>query len=159
MFRHCFDLFPVPRRPRGETSSVSGVTHDSRSVRPGFAFVAVPGFRHDGTLFAAEAMRRGAALVVAERPVEGVPTAVVPDARAALSALARAVNGDPSAALTVFGVTGTNGKTTTSYVLHAVLSGARGAQRCGLMSTAETVSGVRFWVTSSTSANTGVAPT
>ncbi len=121
--------------------AVSGVTHDSRAVRPGFAFVAVPGFRHDGTLFAAEARRRGAALVVAERPVEGVPTAVVPDARGALAALARAVNGDPSAAMAVYGVTGTNGKTTTSYVLHAVLSGARGEEKCGLMGTAETIIG------------------
>lgn len=124
--------------PRG-VGSVSGVTHDSRAVCPGFAFVAIPGFKRDGTLFAAEALRRGAALVVAERPVEGVPTAVVPDARGALAALARAVYGDPSAALAVYGVTGTNGKTTTSYVLHAVLSGARGKERCGLMSTAETV--------------------
>jgi len=124
-----------------EVSTVSGVTHDSRAVRPGFAFVAVPGFRHDGTLFAAEALRRGAALVVAERPVEGVPTAVVPDARGALAALALAVHGDPSAALAVYGVTGTNGKTTTSYVLHAVLSGARGNEKCGLMGTAETIIG------------------
>ncbi len=122
-------------------ASVSGVTHDSRAVRPGFAFVAVPGFKHDGTLFAADAMGRGAALVVAERPVEGVPTAVVHDARVALAALARAVHGDPSAALSVYGVTGTNGKTTTSYVLHAVLSGARGREKCGLMSTAETIIG------------------
>ncbi|HEV2094742.1 MAG TPA: Mur ligase family protein, partial [Rubrobacter sp.] len=119
--------------------SVSGVTHDSRAVRPGFAFVAIPGFRHDGALFAAEAARRGAALVVAERPVDGVPTAVVPDAREALAALARVVHGDPSAALAVYGVTGTNGKTTTSYVLHAVLCGARGEERCGLMGTAETI--------------------
>jgi UDP-N-acetylmuramoyl-L-alanyl-D-glutamate--2,6-diaminopimelate ligase len=124
-----------------EVSTVSGVTYDSRAVRPGFAFVAVPGFRHDGTLFAAEALRRGAALVVAERPVEGVPTAVVPDARGALAALALAVHGDPSAALAVYGVTGTNGKTTTSYVLHAVLSGARGEEKCGLMGTAETIIG------------------
>ena len=119
--------------------TVTGATHDSRAVRPGFAFVAVPGFRHDGAMFASEAARRGAALVVAERPVEGVPTAVVPDARAALAALARAVHGDPSGALAVYGVTGTNGKTTTSYVLHAVLSGARGEERCGLMGTAETI--------------------
>ena len=123
---------------------VSGVTHDSRAVRPGFAFVAVPGFRLDGTVFAAEAARRGASLVVAERSVGaevpiGVPTVVVPDAREALAALARAVHGDPSAALAVYGVTGTNGKTTTSYVLYAVLAGARGEEKCGLMSTAETI--------------------
>ena len=126
--------------PRG-VGTVSGVTHDSRVVRPGFAFVAVPGFRHDGALFADEAHRRGAALVVAERPIEGVPTAVVPDARGALADLALAVHGDPSAAMAVYGITGTNGKTTTSYVLHAVLSGALGGEKCGLMGTAETIIG------------------
>ncbi|CAA9480330.1 MAG: UDP-N-acetylmuramoylalanyl-D-glutamate--L-lysine ligase [uncultured Rubrobacteraceae bacterium] len=126
--------------PRG-VDTVSGVTHDSRAVRPGFAFVAVPGFRHDGALFAAEALRRGAALIIAERPIEGVPTAVVPDARGALAALALAVHGDPSAGLAVHGITGTNGKTTTSYVLHAVLSGALGEDKCGLMGTAETIIG------------------
>lgn len=123
----------------GGIGTVSGVTHDSRAVRPGFAFVAIPGFRRDGTAFAADAVRRGASLVVAERPVPGIPTAVVPDAREALAALARAVHGDPSAKMEVYGVTGTNGKTTTSYVLHAVLSGAMGEGSCGLMSTAETV--------------------
>ena len=120
---------------------VVGVTHDSRAVQPGFAFVAVPGFKHDGAAFAADARRRGATLVVAESPVAGVPTAVVSDARGALAALARAVNGDPSQKMDVYGVTGTNGKTTTAYVLHAVLSGACGAGRCGLMSTAETIVG------------------
>ncbi len=118
---------------------VSGVTHDSRAVGPGFAFVAVPGFKRDGTVFVAEALGRGASLVVAERPVPGAPTAVVPDARGALAALAREVFGDPSSEMEVYGVTGTNGKTTTSYVLHSVLSGACGEESCGLMSTAETI--------------------
>ena len=118
---------------------VSGVAYDSRAVEPGFAFVAIPGFKKDGTAFVAEALDRGAALVVAERPVTGAPTAVVPDARGALAALAREVFGDPSSKMEVYGVTGTNGKTTTSYVLHAVLSGARGEEVCGLMSTAETI--------------------
>ena len=119
--------------------SVSGVTHDSRAVEPGFAFVAVPGFKRDGTAFVAEALGRGASLVVAERPVPGAPTAVVPDARGALAALARGVFGDPSSGMEVYGVTGTNGKTTTSYVLYSVLSGACGGEPCGLMSTAETI--------------------
>src|SRR5919205_1905345 len=82
----------VPAGVRG----VRGVTHDSRRVEDGFAFVAVPGFRREGTEFAPEAIRRGASLVVAERDVPGVPTAVVSDARGALAALAREVNGDPS---------------------------------------------------------------
>src|ERR671925_1494136 len=119
---------------------VAGVTHDSRRVEPGFAFVAIPGFKHDGVGFAPEALRRGAALVVAEREVPGAPTAVVPDARASLAALARGVFGDPSRSMEVYGVTGTNGKTTTSYALYSILAAAYGEQACGLMSTAETIS-------------------
>ena len=116
------------------------MTHDSRCVEPGFAFVAIPGFKRDGTEFAPEAIRRGAVLVVAERDVPGVPTSVVADARDALAVLAREVNGDPSRSMDVYGVTGTNGKTTTSYVLHAILAGAHGEDECGLMTTAETIS-------------------
>jgi UDP-N-acetylmuramoyl-L-alanyl-D-glutamate--2,6-diaminopimelate ligase len=119
---------------------VKGVTHDSRLVEPGFAFVAIPGFKRDGAGFASEALRRGASLVVAERDIPKTPTAVVPDAREALSALARAVLGDPSRSMEVYGVTGTNGKTTTAYALHSILVGAYGAKTCGLMTTAETIS-------------------
>ena len=127
----------VPAGVRG----VVGVAHDSRSVEPGFAFVAIPGFKRDGTGFAAEAVRRGASFVVAERAVPGVPTAVVPDARAALAALAREVHGDPSRSMEVYGVTGTNGKTTTSYALYSILARAFGEGECGLTTTAETISG------------------
>jgi len=127
----------VPLGVRG----VGGVTHDSRCVESGFAFVAVPGFKRDGTEFASEAVRRGAVLVVAERDVPGIPTAVVADARGSLAALAREVNGDPSRSMEVYGVTGTNGKTTTSYALHAILAVAYGEDECGLMTTAETISG------------------
>ncbi len=124
---------------------MDGVTHDSRKVRPGSAFVAVPGMKHDGTSFVPDALSRGAALVVAERRPpsggNGAPVVVVPDARGALAELARAVFGDPSGELLVHGVTGTNGKTTTSYALHAILAEAYGAERCGLMTTAEVVAG------------------
>src|ERR687897_1357295 len=125
----------VPSGMRG----VRGVTHDSRCVEPGFAFVAIPGFKCDGKEFALEAIRRGASLIVAEHSIPGVPTAVVEDARGALAMLAREVNGDPSRSMEVYGVTGTNGKTTTSYILHAILTDAYG--ECGLMTTAETISG------------------
>ncbi len=119
---------------------IGGVAHDSRRVEPGFAFVAVPGFKRDGAEFASEAIRRGAALVVAERRVPNEPnTVVVPDARAALAALACAVSGDPSADMAVHGVTGTNGKTTTSYALYTILAAAHTPERCGLMTTAELV--------------------
>jgi UDP-N-acetylmuramoyl-L-alanyl-D-glutamate--2,6-diaminopimelate ligase len=119
---------------------VTGVTHDSRLVEPGFAFVAIPGFKHDGAKFAPDALRRGASLIVAEREISGAPTAIVPDARSSLAALARAVCGDPSRRMEVYGVTGTNGKTTTAYALYSILAGAYGAEACGLITTAETIS-------------------
>jgi len=127
--------------------AISAVTHDSRRVlrEPGTAFVAIPGFKRDGAEFVPEALGRGAALVVAERLPEGLPkeapVLVVPDARAALAALARAVHGDPSLAMAVHGITGTNGKTTTSYALHSILCAAYGEGKVGLMTTAETIVG------------------
>jgi len=133
------EVLGVPAPPGA--GAVSGVTHDSREAGPGVAFVAVPGFKRDGTGFAAEAVRRGSPLVVAERDVPGAPTAVVPDARSALAALATAVYGNPSERMEVYGVTGTNGKTTTSYALYAILAAAHGERACGLMTTAGTVSG------------------
>ena len=121
---------------------IGGVTHDSRLVEPGVAFVAIPGMRRDGVEFVPEALRRGAALIVAERELPpGAPSVVVPDARGALAALARAVFGDPSASMAVYGVTGTNGKTTTSYALYSILATAYGLEKCGLMTTAEVAFG------------------
>jgi UDP-N-acetylmuramoyl-L-alanyl-D-glutamate--2,6-diaminopimelate ligase len=131
--------------PPPGVDGLGGVTHDSRLVEPGFAFVAVPGFRRDGAEFVPEAVKRGAAMIVAERPISGggrgTPVAVVPDARAALAALARAVFGDPSANMAVYGITGTNGKTTTSYALYSILCTAHGREKCGLMTTAEVIFG------------------
>jgi UDP-N-acetylmuramoyl-L-alanyl-D-glutamate--2,6-diaminopimelate ligase len=125
------------RLPPG-VEGISGVTHDSRAAGPGDAFVAVSGFKRDGAEFAPEAVRRGAVLVVAERELTGLPVVVVRDAREALARLAAAVCGHPSHRIPVYGITGTNGKTTTSYALHAVFSGAG---PCGLLSTAEIIVG------------------
>ena len=128
--------------PPPGVEGVVGVTHDSRLVKPGFAFVAIPGIRRDGIEFVPEALRRGAALVVAERGLPpSVPAVVVPDARAALAALARAVFGEPSAEMSVYGVTGTNGKTTTSYALYSILAATHTPDKCGLMTTAEVLFG------------------
>jgi UDP-N-acetylmuramoyl-L-alanyl-D-glutamate--2,6-diaminopimelate ligase len=120
---------------------ITAVTHDSRDAGPGVAFVAVPGFRRDGAEFVPEALERGAELAVAEREVPGFPVAVVPDARAALAALACAVYGEPSQELAVYGVTGTNGKTTTSYALYSILASEGPGEETGLLTTAETVCG------------------
>lgn len=106
---------------------VTSVHFDSRDVAPGGVFVAVPGQRFDGVDFADEALERGAALVVAEveppAPARR-PWVRVPDARAALSALAAACHGDPSRDLLVVGVTGTNGKTTTTWLLESIFEHA-----------------------------------
>jgi UDP-N-acetylmuramoyl-L-alanyl-D-glutamate--2,6-diaminopimelate ligase len=98
--------------------------------------------RRDGVEFVPEALRRGATLVVAERELPpGSPSVVVPDARDALAALARAVFADPSASMAVYGVTGTNGKTTTTYALYSILAATHGPEKCGAMTTAEVVFG------------------
>ncbi len=112
---------------RALKAPVTGVHFDSRDVSAGGVFVAVPGRRFDGADFAGEAAGRGAALVVAEvepRAAATCPWVRVPDARAALAALAAAFHGDPSRDLQVVGVTGTNGKTTTTYLLESIFEHA-----------------------------------
>ena len=111
---------------------VSAIAYDSRRVTTGTIFVAVSGQHVDGATFAADAVARGAMLVVSASPPPvdvGVPWVMVEDARLALAELAAAFHGDPSHDLTVVGVTGTNGKTTTTYLLAAIFDAA--GQPCG----------------------------
>jgi UDP-N-acetylmuramoyl-L-alanyl-D-glutamate--2,6-diaminopimelate ligase len=105
---------------------VTRVTGDSREVIPGAVFFALPGAKLDGHAFAAEAARKGAVAVVAERPVECAPAmlVVVPSARRALSLAAAAFHGRPGDALALAGVTGTNGKTTVTYLVEACCAAA-----------------------------------
>ena len=105
---------------------VTGVTHDSRAVRRDMLFVAIPGSRVDGHDFVPAAIDAGAAGVIVERPVAGVaaPQLVVDSARGALASAAGWWYGDPSHELTVIGITGTDGKTTTSYLAVAALEAA-----------------------------------
>ncbi|MCW2927976.1 MAG: UDP-N-acetylmuramyl-tripeptide synthetase [Thermoleophilia bacterium] len=106
--------------------SVSGLTFDTRRVESGACFFCVPGASHDGHDFAAEAVAAGASMLVVERRVDGVdvPQLVVPSVRAAMGPIADHHFGAPSRALDVFGVTGTNGKTTTTFLLRAMLAAA-----------------------------------
>jgi UDP-N-acetylmuramoyl-L-alanyl-D-glutamate--2,6-diaminopimelate ligase len=122
--------------------TVAGVTDDSRRVGAGQCFVAVPGLRQDARRFVPEAVTRGATVVVTEgAPLPGLPVGqvLVPSARAALAFLAGAWHGHPSRALTVVGITGTNGKTTTSYLVEALLA-ARGLAT-GVLGTVQYVVG------------------
>ncbi len=106
-------------------TEVTAVTHDSRAVVPGTLFCCVPGERADGHAFAPEAVARGAVALLCARPLGlGVPEVVVADVRAAMGPAAAAVHGHPSATVPVVGVTGTNGKTTTTWLLQAVLEAA-----------------------------------
>jgi len=112
---------------------VTAIAYDSRQVVPGSLFVAIRGFRHDGHAFIPDALARGAVAIVSENPCPpDFPRAwlQVEDARRALAELARAFYGHPSRALTLIGVTGTNGKTTTTYLIDAVIraSGERSAR-------------------------------
>jgi UDP-N-acetylmuramoyl-L-alanyl-D-glutamate--2,6-diaminopimelate ligase len=105
-----------------ETVRVSGVAHDSRRVQAGDLFVAIPGLHHDGAEFVAEAAAKGASAVLAVRSIQAsIPVVVAEDLWAAFSRIASRVYGDPSVGLTAVGVTGTNGKTTITYLLEAML--------------------------------------
>jgi UDP-N-acetylmuramoyl-L-alanyl-D-glutamate--2,6-diaminopimelate ligase len=128
---------------------VDAIADDSRSVGPGSLFVALPGERADGHAFVADAVARGASAVVVEREVAaGVPEIVVPDTRAAAGALADAFYDRPSETLTVVGVTGTNGKTTTTYLLRDVLDEA--GLPCALVGTLGGAFRERRWPLSNT---------
>jgi UDP-N-acetylmuramoyl-L-alanyl-D-glutamate--2,6-diaminopimelate ligase len=105
----------------GSDPEVTLVTGDSRAVRPGAAFFALVGVKADGHAYAAEAARRGAVAVVAEREVACAPALllVAPSARRAMAVAASNFFGRPGAAMKLAGVTGTNGKTTVAYLVEA----------------------------------------
>lgn len=133
---------PADRRPPAAGTGsralerARGVTHDSRQAAPGWIFVALRGLKADGVAFAPQAIANGAAAVVAEAPPGSgvtVPWVVVKDARLALAVLAAEFHGHPSRRMRVVGITGTNGKTTTSYLVSAIFEAA--GVRCGLMGT------------------------
>ena len=115
---------------------VLDLAYDARHVTPGAAFFCVPGARADGHDFASQAVSNGAVALVVERhlPVN-VPQLVVPDARAAMALAADELFGRPTETLQVAGVTGTSGKTTTSFLLYAILAAA--GRRPGLLGTVE----------------------
>src|SRR5918999_3168007 len=115
---------------------VRDLAYDARAATPGALFFCVRGERADGHDFAAPAVERGAVALVAERELEqDVPQLVVPDSRAAMAVAADTFFGEPTKELEVAGVTGTNGKTTTAFLLHSILAAA--GRRPGLLGTIE----------------------
>ena len=126
----------------GASIEIASLAYDSRSVTPGALFFCVRGHDSDGHDHAADAIARGAVALVVERPLGlGVPEVEVESVRAAMAPLAVRFYGDPSASLRVVGVTGTNGKTTSVFLIAALL-GAAGEQS-GLLGTVKSVIGGR----------------
>jgi UDP-N-acetylmuramoyl-L-alanyl-D-glutamate--2,6-diaminopimelate ligase len=126
--------------PAGEGVEITGLAYDSRAVRGGELFFCVSGFQRDGHEFAAQALDAGAAALVVERPLGlSVPEVLVPSARAAMAPIAARFYGDPTAELRVVGVTGTNGKTTTAYLLRALFEAL--GEQCGLLGTVTSIVG------------------
>jgi len=130
----------LPSASGADTSAaaiaVTGIAYDSRRVEPGEVFVALRGRHADGTMFVAQAVDRGAVVIVSQdSPPEGltVPWERVTDARLALAYLAAAFHQNPSRKMRVVGITGTNGKTTTAYLLSSMFEAA--GIRCGLLGT------------------------
>jgi UDP-N-acetylmuramoyl-L-alanyl-D-glutamate--2,6-diaminopimelate ligase len=115
---------------------IRDLAYDARTVTPGAVFFCVPGRQADGHDFAADAVERGAVALVVERPLEvDAPQVVVPDARAAMAVGADEFFARPTDELQVVGVTGTSGKTTTTFLLFAMLAAA--GRRPGLLGTVE----------------------
>jgi UDP-N-acetylmuramoyl-L-alanyl-D-glutamate--2,6-diaminopimelate ligase len=119
---------------------ITNLAYDTRGVRPGTLYFCVPGFTRDGHEFAPHAIADGAVALVVERPLNlGVPEVQVPSVRAAMAPAAAAFYGDPTARLDTVGVTGTNGKTTTAFLVHALLEAD--GRRTGLLGTVKSVVG------------------
>jgi UDP-N-acetylmuramoyl-L-alanyl-D-glutamate--2,6-diaminopimelate ligase len=131
----------VAAEVRGDASvEIRDLAYDSRRVAGESLFFCFPGERTDGHDFAAGAIELGAAALVVERALDlDVPQARVEDARAAMAPIAATFNGDPTSELAVVGITGTNGKTTTAFLVRHLLESA--GRRCGLLGTVQQVVG------------------
>ena len=138
-------LLGMPQRLDGadsaEVPDLNGVEYDSRKVVAGQIFVCIPGLKTDGREFALSAIQNGARALVVEQPISQctVPQLVVSNARQALAILSAHFAGRPAQHMTVVGITGTNGKTTTSYFCEAVLKSIQ--RDCGVIGTIQAVVG------------------
>jgi len=125
-----------PARITGDDVDIAQIAYDSREVKPGALFFCISGLAHDGHDFVGSAMAAGAVAAVVERRVGvDVPQVVVESTREALAPLAARFYGDPTSKLTLVGVTGTNGKTTTTFILDSIFRQA--GLKTGLVGTVE----------------------
>lgn len=126
-----------------DDAEVSGICYDSRKVKPGDLFVCVSGFSADGHKYALSAEKSGAAAIIAERKLEGVsvPVAVVENSRRALAFVSDTFYGHPSGKFKLIGITGTNGKTTTTFLVKKILEDA--GFKVGLIGTNKNIIGER----------------
>jgi len=133
---HLFGACHIPVPEGTEDLDVRALAYDSRKAAPGAVFVAISGFHRDGHEFIADAVKRGAIAVVAEKKTRTkAPLAIVPDTRGALADLAAELFDHPTRKLKVVGVTGTDGKTTTVHLVSDVLAAA--GERTGYATTVD----------------------
>ena len=126
--------------PAARDVEIRDLAYDNRRVGPGTLFFCVPGFTRDGHDFAPDAVQRGAVALVVERPLDlGVPEVLVNSVREAMAHAASRFNGDPTAELQVVGITGTNGKTTTAFLVRELLEA--GGRQTGLLGTVKSIVG------------------
>jgi UDP-N-acetylmuramoyl-L-alanyl-D-glutamate--2,6-diaminopimelate ligase len=124
-----------------QNAEISGIAYDSRRVKPGDLFVCIKGFKVDGHEFISQAIGQGAAAVIVEKEVEDakVPLIKVKNSRRALALISAAFFSNPSSKFKLIGVTGTNGKTTTTYLIKTILE--QGGSKVGLIGTNQNMIG------------------
>ena len=128
----------ISAKKMADDIEITGICSHSVAARAGHIFVALRGLESDGAAFAGEAVARGAVLVVAERPLAGLPCLLVEDARQALACLLDAWYGHPARGMTLIGITGTNGKTSVAFMLaHILREAGHTAAVIGTVSTDE----------------------
>ena len=126
---------PVLAMMADPEQDICGISYDSRKTKPGDVFVAVLGYESDGHRFIPAAVKQGAAVILCQKaPEEEIPYVLVEDSRLALALLSRNYFGDPAAEMCIIGVTGTNGKTTSTLLLKHMLEQCLGA-KVGLIGT------------------------
>lgn len=141
-WRELIDAVPDAEVLGSAAPNITGVAYDSRKVQPGDLFVCIEGARFDGHDYIPDAIARGAVAVVIAKSVSlppDFPALRVANSRQALGLLAQRFYGDPTARLTLVGITGTNGKTTSTYLLKSILEAA--GYKTGLTGTIETILG------------------